>query len=98
MPFHGAERVFAVVSRGGRPDLVGNALPRVGAPTLLIVGGADTKVPGLNRRALSQLPDPSELAVVPGATHLSEERGALGRVTQLAASWFIARLPDNPSS
>ena len=87
MPFHGAERVFAFVSRGGRPELAGNALPRVGEPTLLIVGGADTKVPGLNRRALSQLTDPSELAVVPGVTHLSEEREALERVTQVAASW-----------
>ena len=92
------ERVFAVVSRGGRPDLAGNALPRVGAPTLLIVGGAVTEVLVLNRRALSQLTDQSELAVVPGATHLFEERGALERVTQLAGNWFIAHLPDNPSS
>ena len=92
------ERVFAVVSRGGRPDLAGNALPRVSAPTLLIVGGADTEVLVLNRRALSQLTDQSELAVVPGATHLFEERGALERVTELAGSWFIAHLPDNPSS
>ena len=92
------ERVFAVVSRGGRPDLAGNALPRVGAPTLLIVGGADAEVLVLNRRALSQLTDQSELAIVPGATHLFEERGALERVTELAASWFIAHLPDNPSS
>ena len=92
------ERVFAVVSRGGRPDLAGNALPQVGAPTLLIVGGADAEVLVLNRRALSQLTDQSELAIVPGATHLFEERGALERVTELAASWFIAHLPDNPSS
>lgn len=90
------ERVFAVVSRGGRPDLAGNALPRVGAPTLLIVGGADTEVLVLNRRALSQLTDQSELAVVPGATHLFEERGALERVTQLAGNWFIAHLPEHP--
>ena len=83
------ERVFAVVSRGGRPDLAGNALPRV---------GADTEVLVLNQRALSQLTDPSELAVVPGATHLFEERGALERVTQLAGNWFIAHLPDTPSS
>ena len=92
------ERVFAVVSRGGRPDLAGNALPRVGAPTLLIVGGADTEVLVLNRRALSQLANPSELAVVPGATHLFEEPGALERVTRLAGNWFIAHLPNNPSS
>ena len=90
------ERVFAVVSRGGRPDLAGNALPRVGAPTLLIVGGADTEVLVLNRRALSQLTDQSELAVVPGATHLFEERGALERVMQLAGNWFIAHLPEHP--
>ncbi len=66
------ERVFEVVSRGGRPDLAGSALPRVGAAT---------KVSMLNRRALSQLTDHSELAIVPGATHLFEERGALERVT-----------------
>ncbi len=88
------ERVFAVVSRGGRPDLAGNALPRVGAPTLLIVGGADTEVLGLNRHALSQLTEKSELAIVPGATHLFEERGTLERVTQLAGNWFSAHLPD----
>ena len=92
------ERVFAVVSRGGRPDLAGDALSHVGAPTLLIVGGADAEVLVLNRRALSQLTDQSELAVVPGATHLFEERGALERVTELAGGWFIAHLPNNPSS
>ena len=92
------ERVFAVVSRGGRPDLAGNALPRVGAPTLLIVGGADTEVLALNQRALSHLTDPSELAVVPGATHLFEERGALERVSELAGNWFIAHLPGGVES
>ncbi|HEX7439009.1 MAG TPA: alpha/beta hydrolase, partial [Caldimonas sp.] len=92
------ERVFAVVSRGGRPDLAGTSLSRVRAPTLLIVGGADTEVLVLNRRALSQLTDQSELAIVPGATHLFEERGALERVTELAGSWFFAHLPDNSSS
>ena len=92
------ERVFAVVSRGGRPDLAGNALPRVGAPTLLIVGGADAEVLVLNRRALRQLTNQSELAIVPGATHLFEEHGALERMTQLAGNWFSAHLPDNPSS
>ena len=92
------ERIFAVVSRGGRPDLASNALPRVGAPTRLIVGGADTEVLVLNRRALSQLTDQSKLAIVPGATHLFEERGALERVTQLAGSWFIAHLSNNLSS
>ena len=91
------ERVFAVVSRGGQPDLAGDALPRVRAPTLLIVGGADTDVLALNRHALGQLTDQSELAVVPGATHLFEERGALERVTQLAGNWFSAHLPDTRS-
>ena len=91
------ERVFAVVSRGGRPDLAGDALPHVGAPTLLIVGGADTEVLALNQHTLSQLTDQSELAVVPGATHLFEERGALERVTQLAGNWFSAHLPHKPS-
>ena len=90
------ERVFAVVSRGGRPDLAGNALPRVGAPTHQIVGGADTEVLALNRHALSQLTDESELAVVPGATHLFEERGAIERVTHLAGDWFRVHLPDKP--
>ena len=84
------ERVFAVVSRGGRPDLAGNALPRV--------GGADTEVLALNQRALSHLTDPSELAVVPGATHLFEERGALERVSELAGNWFIAHLPGGVES
>ena len=91
------QRVFAVVSRGGRPDLAGDTLPRVGAPTLLIVGGADTEVLALNRHALSQLTDQSELAVVPGATHLFEERGTLERVTQPAGNWFSAHLPDKRS-
>ena len=91
------QRVFAVVSRGGRPDLAGDTLPRVGAPTLLIVGGADTEVLALNQHTLSQLTDQSELAVVPGATHLFEERGALERVTQLAGNWFSAHLPHKRS-
>ena len=91
------QRVFAVVSRGGRPDLAGDALPRVSAPTLLIVGGADTDVLALNQHALSQLTEESELAIVPGATHLFEERGALERVTHLAGNWFSAHLPDTRS-
>lgn len=86
------QRVRAVVSRGGRPDLAKDALKRVAAPTLLIVGGADTEVLALNREALAQLHKPSELAVVPGATHLFEERGALERVTQLAGRWFGTHL------
>ncbi|WP_414652281.1 dienelactone hydrolase family protein [Ideonella sp.] len=86
------KRVKAVVSRGGRPDLAKDALRRVTAPTLLIVGGADAEVLALNREALTQLRKPSELAVVPGATHLFEESGALERVTQLAGRWFTTHL------
>jgi len=86
------KRVQAVVSRGGRPDLAKDALPRVTAPTLLVVGGADTEVLAMNREALAQLRKPSELAVVPGATHLFEESGALERVTQLAVRWFATHL------
>jgi len=80
--------VTAIASRGGRPDLVGGRLALVRAPTLLIVGGADTVVPDLNQRARAQLKCESRLAVVPGATHLFPEPGALGQVTDLAADWF----------
>ena len=80
--------VDAIVSRGGRPDLVGGRLALVRAPTLLIVGGADTVVLDLNQRAQTQLKCESRLAVVPGATHLYPEPGALGQVTDLAADWF----------
>jgi dienelactone hydrolase len=82
----------AVVSRGGRPDLATDALVLVEAPTLLIVGGQDTDVLEMNRRALAQLRCVKELAVVPGATHLFEEPGALGRVAGLAAAWFQRHL------
>ncbi len=85
--------VFAVVSRGGRPDMTGAALADVRAPTLLIVGELDTTVLGLNRRAFAQLRVEKELAVVPGATHLFEEPGALEEVTRLAADWFVRHLP-----
>ncbi len=81
-------RVRAVVSRGGRPDLAGDALARVHAPTLLIVGGEDREVLTLNRRAMQRIPAATRLAVVPGATHLFEEPGALDQVTALAADWF----------
>jgi len=87
-----SQRVSAVVSRGGRPDLAGRALGRVDAPTLLIVGGDDTEVLALNRRARRQLNSASELVVVPGATHLFEEPGALQRVAQLAGEWFESHL------
>jgi dienelactone hydrolase len=80
--------ISAVVSRGGRPDLAGPALPRVVAPTLLIVGGEDHVVLELNRRAQQQMRAETSLAVVPGATHLFEEPGALEAVSELAADWF----------
>jgi putative phosphoribosyl transferase len=78
----------AVVSRGGRPDLAGEALRHVRAPTLLIVGEQDPHVLDLNRRAFDELPAEKELAVVPRATHLFEERGALEQVAALARGWF----------
>lgn len=84
--------VAAIVSRGGRPDLAGDALARVTAPTLLIVGGADEDVLELNRQALERLRGPKRLEVVPGATHLFEEPGALERVAELATEWFAAHL------
>jgi putative phosphoribosyl transferase len=80
--------ISAIVSRGGRPDLADQALPRVQAPTLLIVGGRDTAVLELNRKALARLTCPKRLDVVPGATHLFEERGTLEQVAALAAAWF----------
>jgi dienelactone hydrolase len=83
------ERISAVVSRGGRPDLAGPAcLAAVTAPTLLIVGGADRGVIELNQQAFDRLQCPKELQVVPGATHLFEEAGALDRVSQAASRWF----------
>jgi dienelactone hydrolase len=80
--------VRAIVSRGGRPDLAGDALAQVAAPTLLIVGGRDTIVLDLNRQALDELMTDKELVVVPGATHLFEEPGALEQVAELAVGWF----------
>ncbi|MFV5990953.1 phosphoribosyltransferase family protein [Streptomyces sp. NPDC056231] len=82
----------AVVSRGGRPDLAGPRLPAVTAPTLLIVGGEDEVVLDLNRQAQAQLRCESRLAVVPGATHLFEEPGALAQVAHLATEWFTGHL------
>ncbi|HEX6751596.1 MAG TPA: dienelactone hydrolase family protein [Longimicrobium sp.] len=92
------ERVGAVVSRGGRPDLAGEALPRVRAPTLLIVGGDDLPVIGLNRAAFAALRCTKEMEIVPGATHLFEEPGALERVAELAAGWFTHYLGDGHPS
>jgi putative phosphoribosyl transferase len=91
-------RLRAVVSRGGRPDLAGEQLPRVRAPTLLIVGGRDEVVLDLNRRAQRLLRAPSELAVVPGATHLFEEPGALEQVSALAGEWFSRHLAPAASA
>ncbi|WPP33397.1 dienelactone hydrolase family protein [Streptomyces sp. CL7] len=81
-------RVSTVVSRGGRPDLAGDALSLVACPVLLVVGGADPEVLDLNRRAARRLSAPHRLDVVPGATHLFGEPGALERVAELAAGWF----------
>jgi dienelactone hydrolase len=86
------ERVGAVVSRGGRPDLAGEALLRVTAPTLLIVGGNDPEVLRLNTQALGLLAGEARLEVVPGATHLFEEPGALEHVAVLAREWFRRHL------
>jgi pimeloyl-ACP methyl ester carboxylesterase len=86
------QQVGAVVSRGGRPDLAADALARVSAATLLIVGGQDTQVLGLNRSALAQMTCEAQLTVVPGATHLFEEEGALEQVASLAADWFARHL------
>jgi dienelactone hydrolase len=85
--------VRAVVSRGGRPDLAADALGRVRAPVLLIVGGRDETVLEMNREAAARLSAPHEVAVVPGASHLFEEPGALEQVADLAAEWFRRYLP-----
>jgi putative phosphoribosyl transferase len=89
-----AERpeVGAVVSRGGRPDLAGEALSHVATPTLLIVGGEDEPVIGMNREALAQLRSEKEIEVVPDATHLFAEPGKLEEVARLAADWFTRHL------
>jgi putative phosphoribosyl transferase len=86
------DAVRAVVSRGGRPDLAGAALARVRAPTLLIVGGADVPVITLNRQALAQLRCEKDLVIVPDATHLFEEPGALEAVAARAREWFLQHL------
>jgi putative phosphoribosyl transferase len=81
-----------VVSRGGRPDLAGESLREVHAPTLLIVGGRDEMVLKLNRQAQAAIPAECEVAVVPGATHLFQEPGTLEQVAVLARDWFIDHL------
>lgn len=89
-------KVKAVVSRGGRPDLAGDALPRVSIPVLLIVGGFDDIVIELNREAYQKLAGEKKLIIVPGATHLFEEPGALEQVAELASRWFTKHLTPQP--
>ncbi|MGI5221077.1 dienelactone hydrolase family protein [Nocardia sp. CA-290969] len=89
--------VHAVVSRGGRPDLAGDALGRVRVPTLLIVGGRDETVLDLNRQARERMTVGPRLKIVPGATHLFEEPGALDQVAGLAADWFRGNLGTAPA-
>jgi putative phosphoribosyl transferase len=88
--------IGAVVSRGGRPDLAGPSLASVEAPTLLIVGGEDKPVIGMNREALAKLRCEKKLVIVPGATHLFEEPGTLQEVSRLAADWFKQHLTAAP--
>jgi putative phosphoribosyl transferase len=88
----GSVDIRAVVSRGGRPDLVMEILPMVKAPTLLIVGGEDTVVISLNMEAYKALTAEKDLKIIPGATHLFEEPGKLDEVAELAAQWFTAHL------
>lgn len=86
--------IAAVVSRGGRPDLAGDALERLGAPTLLIVGAEDRQVLALNREAAARMRCPHQLEIVEGATHLFEEPGALETVADLAGHWFVRHMGD----
>jgi len=90
--------VGAVVSRGGRPDLAGDALPKVQAPTLLIVGGNDDIVIELNEMARDQMRCEVKLEIVPGATHLFEEPGALEKVAKLASDWFVNHIGAKSAS
>ena len=92
------EEVGAVVSRGGRPDLAGDALPHVKSPTLLIVGELDYPVIRMNEEAYTQLRCEKELKIVPGATHLFEEPGALEEVARLAADWFQRHLRSHTAA
>jgi pimeloyl-ACP methyl ester carboxylesterase len=93
-----SDRVHAVVSRGGRPDLAGEALARVQAPTLLIVGANDVQVIRLNEEALRRMRAPAEFVLVPGASHLFEEPGTLAKASALAREWFLRYLPAAPRS
>jgi len=92
------DAVGAIVSRGGRPDLAGAALARVRAPTLLIVGGHDIPVIGMNQEAMAQLHVETKLEIVPGATHLFEEPGALEEVARLAREWLARYLSGQQRS
>lgn len=92
------EDVSAIVSRGGRPDLAGDALERVSAPTLLIVGSNDVQVLDMNRSAQSRMRGVTRLELVPGAGHLFEEPGALETVADLATSWFVRNLGEGVRS
>lgn len=89
------DRISAVVSRGGRPDLAGGALPKVMCPVLLIVGGEDDVVLRLNEEAAARMNCPKELRLVPGATHLFEEPGALDQVAEWSAEWFSNYMGGN---
>jgi putative phosphoribosyl transferase len=93
-----SDDVGAVVSRGGRPDLAGDALPKVKAPTLLIVGGNDDIVIELNEMARDQMRCEVKLEIVPGATHLFEEPGALEKVAKLASDWFVSHMGSSDDS
>jgi len=86
------QNIRAIVSRGGRPDLAGDALPRLQAPTLLIVGGNDDVVIELNEMARDQMRSEVKLEIIPGATHLFEEPGALEQVANLASDWFVVHI------
>ena len=92
------DTVGAVVSRGGRPDLAGDALPKVESPTLLIVGALDYPVIEMNKAALARLHCEKELKIIPGATHLFEELGTLEQVADLAAEWFQKHLVSEPGA
>jgi pimeloyl-ACP methyl ester carboxylesterase len=84
--------IAAVVSRGGRPDLAADYLPQVVAPTLLLVGGWDTEVIELNKQAMEQMTAEKKLVIVPGATHLFEEKGKLEEVAKFSKDWFLRHL------
>ena len=90
--------IAAVVSRGGRPDLAGDALPRVRAPTLLLVGAHDQQVLALNQAARARLTCFARLVVIPGATHLFEEPGTLEEAGRLAAAWFVGHFVPEPTA